>query len=174
MRRSLIAAGATCLLAGQASATETITYKYDALGRLIQSFKDGGAATGTLTNTSFDAADNRSNYAVANTVRILHAGDRIYSADNRFYLTLLANGDLTIIVAAGGSLWSSGTSGQTVDRATFQADGNLVLYSPTNTIVWQSASNGNPAALLAMQNDGNLTITSQSASIAWQSNTGGH
>jgi YD repeat-containing protein len=40
-------------------ATETVTYKYDALGRLVQTTKSGGPANGQQTKTKYDPAGNR-------------------------------------------------------------------------------------------------------------------
>lgn len=47
-----------------AYAAETVTHQYDALGRLTQSTKSGGPATGTQTTTAYDPAGNRSNQTV--------------------------------------------------------------------------------------------------------------
>jgi RHS Repeat len=47
-----------------ADAAETVTHKYDALGRLKQSTKSGGPATGQQTTTTYDPAGNRSNQTV--------------------------------------------------------------------------------------------------------------
>ncbi len=40
-------------------AAETVTHKYDALGRLIQTTKSGGPASGQQTKTKLDPAGNR-------------------------------------------------------------------------------------------------------------------
>jgi hypothetical protein len=40
-------------------AAETVTYKYDALGRLKKTTKAGGPANGQQTKTNHDAAGNR-------------------------------------------------------------------------------------------------------------------
>lgn len=42
----------------------TVSYNYDALGRLISSSVSGGVNNGIATSTTFDTADNRSNYSV--------------------------------------------------------------------------------------------------------------
>lgn len=52
-----IAAGTT--LAAAAEATETIAYRYDARGRLIQVTHAGGANNGANATYSLDKADNR-------------------------------------------------------------------------------------------------------------------
>ena len=41
------------------SAAETVTYKYDARGRLVQVNHSGGPANGTQTTYTHDAASNR-------------------------------------------------------------------------------------------------------------------
>jgi YD repeat-containing protein len=46
-------------------ATETVTYSYDAQGRLIQSVISGTVNNGQSSTTSFDAANNRTNYSVS-------------------------------------------------------------------------------------------------------------
>jgi YD repeat-containing protein len=48
-----------CLVGGPALAAETVTHKYDALGRLKQSTKSGGPANGQQTKTNHDPAGNR-------------------------------------------------------------------------------------------------------------------
>lgn len=64
MRFALILVSGCFLLASQASAVETITYSYDALGRLTGSVTSGGPNSGVSTGTSFDPAGNRSSYSV--------------------------------------------------------------------------------------------------------------
>jgi hypothetical protein len=154
---------------------ETATYQYDALGRLTKSFKQGGGADGVLTTIAHDAADNRSNYSVVNVTRTLHTGDRVYSADNRFYLTLKANGQLAVVTAATSvELWNSGTTTLATDRANFNSDGNLALLNASSMSLWNTSTAGHPASQLAMQNDGNLTIKDPAGTQLWQTNTGGH
>ena len=43
------------------SAAETVTYTYDAQGRLVQVVHSGGPANGTQTTYTQDAAGNRTN-----------------------------------------------------------------------------------------------------------------
>lgn len=47
------------------TATETVTYSYDAQGRLVQSVISGTINNGQTSSTTFDAANNRTNYAVS-------------------------------------------------------------------------------------------------------------
>jgi YD repeat-containing protein len=55
------------MLASVASASETITYTYDALGRVTAVARNGGPNSGVPTATSYDPAGNRTNYTVGNT-----------------------------------------------------------------------------------------------------------
>jgi hypothetical protein len=63
----LCTALAALLVAAPSIAQETVTYTYDALGRLIASSISGGPNNGTQTGTSFDPASNRTNYTVTGT-----------------------------------------------------------------------------------------------------------
>jgi hypothetical protein len=52
-------------VAGESAASETKTYGYDVLGRLVSVGVSGGASNGVSVSTAFDPAGNRTNYAVA-------------------------------------------------------------------------------------------------------------
>ncbi|HEY0314338.1 MAG TPA: hypothetical protein VGC56_17830 [Allosphingosinicella sp.] len=60
---SLICA-ALFLTASAVSATETITYTYDAKGRLVKVERTGTVNNGVTTQYTHDHADNRSNVTV--------------------------------------------------------------------------------------------------------------
>lgn len=62
--RHIIAAG-LALLPAAAFAGETVTYTYDAKGRLTQVAHSGSINNGQTSTYAFDAADNRVSYAVA-------------------------------------------------------------------------------------------------------------
>ena len=55
---------AALLAATSLSAAETVTYTYDALGRLVKVEHAGGSNSGMQQTTTFDPAGNRSNYTV--------------------------------------------------------------------------------------------------------------
>ena len=59
MRAKYLAAAALALLPTIASASETVTYSYDAKGRLTQVTHSGGPNDGAVAAYGFDAADNR-------------------------------------------------------------------------------------------------------------------
>lgn len=62
MRRMITVASATAVLAataGAALASETITYTYDAKGRLVKVEHAGSVNNGLMSNYTFDKTDNR-------------------------------------------------------------------------------------------------------------------
>ena len=59
--RTIIAILTIVLLGAAAYASETITYRYDARGRLVQVNHTGTVNNNVVTNYSYDKADNRSN-----------------------------------------------------------------------------------------------------------------
>ena len=66
MRSLLISVSVIALMVPfGAGATETVTYSYDAQGRLVQSVISGTVNNGQTSSTSFDAANNRTNYSVS-------------------------------------------------------------------------------------------------------------
>lgn len=67
-RNLLIGALPLLTMTTSALAAETVTYTYDALGRLVTSTVSGGPTDGTNTAIQYDPAGNRSNYAVTGSV----------------------------------------------------------------------------------------------------------
>jgi YD repeat-containing protein len=66
MRSLLISVSVVALMVPfGVNATETVTYSYDAQGRLIQSVISGTVNNGQSSSTTFDAANNRTNYSVS-------------------------------------------------------------------------------------------------------------
>lgn len=55
---------ATALCAAAAVAGETITYSYDARGRLVRVVRTGSVNNNVTANYSYDKADNRTNVNV--------------------------------------------------------------------------------------------------------------
>lgn len=58
--RAILALVILILIGAAASATEVVTYAYDARGRLVQVHHSGGANPNAVTNYTYDKADNRS------------------------------------------------------------------------------------------------------------------
>ncbi len=59
--RRLIVFGTLLLASAPAEASETITYSYDALGRLVQVTRSGTVNNGASATYSYDPANNRTN-----------------------------------------------------------------------------------------------------------------
>jgi hypothetical protein len=59
--KALVAILILLALGAAAYASETITYKYDARGRLVQVNRQGSVNNNVVTNYSYDKADNRTN-----------------------------------------------------------------------------------------------------------------
>jgi len=53
------------------AATETFTYQYDALGRLVGAAAAGGPENATVTAIGYDKAGNRTSYAVTGASSIV-------------------------------------------------------------------------------------------------------
>lgn len=62
--RRLLVAAALVGTAAAAFASETITYRYDARGRLIKVERSGSVNNGVNSNYSHDKADNRTNKTI--------------------------------------------------------------------------------------------------------------
>ena len=72
MRAILIfAASAAALVSAAAQAGETVTYSYDAKGRLTQVQHAGGPTDGLTSSYAFDAADNRSSSQVTGVKQMI-------------------------------------------------------------------------------------------------------
>lgn len=55
---------ALVLLAAPAAASETVTYTYDALGRLVKVEHAGGRNENVVVDLAYDPANNRQSYVV--------------------------------------------------------------------------------------------------------------
>lgn len=60
--RRIILGSLPLIAAGPANASETITYTYDALGRLTANVASGGPSSGANTAIQYDPAGNRTTY----------------------------------------------------------------------------------------------------------------
>lgn len=61
---ALVIVGAVTL-ASAALAAETVTYRYDARGRLVKVERSGSVNNGVNTSYTYDKADNRTNKTVS-------------------------------------------------------------------------------------------------------------
>src|SRR5690348_2520375 len=66
--------GASLCAVSSAWAAETVTYTYDALGRMTQVQAAGGPASGVQRTYQFDAAGNRTNFALTGAASSANVG----------------------------------------------------------------------------------------------------
>ena len=59
--RAIFVFGTALLASASAHASETITYQYDALGRLVQVTRTGSVNNGASATYTYDPANNRTN-----------------------------------------------------------------------------------------------------------------
>lgn len=168
------------------TAGETITYSYDALGRLVSTTHSGSVNNGLQSRYVHDKADNRTNVAVSGagragpapggtyveTATILYPGESIVSPDGRFRLVAQADGNLVLYQSGNVVLWHSETSGRSMRATVMQADGNLVVYDANNVASWSSQTQA-AGTSLHMQSDGNVVIYRSGGVPIWSTNTGG-
>ena len=161
-----------CLaIASSATVAETVTYKYDALGRLSKSCILVGPAAlqGRSVDVAFDKADNRSNLKSNIWAFRLNAGQQLTSPNSQYALTMQSGGNL-VLTGPSGTMWSSGTS-SAGSYVQLQTDGNLVVYSSANAPLWASNTAGYDCARLQVQNDGNVVIVAAGETPVWATGT---
>ena len=88
-----------------------------------------------------------------------------------FDVTLQDDGNL-VLSDDGKAVWSTGTNGQGVERATLQNDSNFVLYTGSGEAKWDSKTNkSKDGARLVLQADRNLVVYSADGEALWASDT---
>lgn len=175
-----------CFSAVPASASETVTYTYDALGRLVAVQTSGTVNNGQDVTISYDAAGNRTNYTVTGAgaaTPTLSIGNATATEGGSLVFTVTlspsAVGTVTVNYAtANGSAVEPGdytassgmltfTAGQTSQTITVPTvDDSLTEPSETMTVSLSGATGG--AAIGAASATG--TINDNDASI-WGSFT---
>jgi exopolysaccharide biosynthesis protein len=114
--------------------------------------------------------------AEANTIiaggTILHSGDWRVSTNNRYKLTMQADGNLVLYRTVDNTaVWNASTFGAG-NYAYMQTDGNLVVYNSAGTYIWTTWTGQNPGAFLDLQDDGNLVVYSPTGTALWNTQTG--
>jgi hypothetical protein len=74
----------------------------------------------------------------------LRAGQRLYSDNNRYFATLLPDGNFAVFANDGTSraIWATWTGGRGVTQAVLHPGGNFVLYTAANVPVWEAKTGG--------------------------------
>ena len=132
--KNWMAVGAGCLCAsGMAYASQTVTYAYDALGRLTQSQTQGGAGSGTTQFFQYDPAGNRKQY------------------QSLLQVALSMNSSVVNLTASGARL--------TVDISNPSASGTVTYTENGAFLGSASVANGQATVILEGLSKGTHTIT---------------
>lgn len=100
----------------------------------------------------------------------LQSGDSLYSANQKFRLTMQGDGNL-VLHYNDVPTWASNTWGRGDSFLILQGDSNLVIYTHTGVPTWASASSWNKGGdRFVVQGDGNMVIYAGSTPV-WQSDT---
>ena len=146
MRRTVLLLAATAL-AGAAMAAETITYSYDARGRLVTVSHAGSVNAGITTSYTIDKADNRTNRTVtgASSQPVLSIADASGTEGQTLSFTVTRSGptDGAVSVAwatASGSAASPGDFQQGSGTLSFAAGETAKTISVTTVDDLQAES----------------------------------
>ncbi|MBX7225290.1 MAG: hypothetical protein K1X55_04620 [Chitinophagales bacterium] len=104
------------------------------------------------------------------TNQVLNFGEKLYSSNGYYYLTMQTDGNLVLYNKKNHPIWASNTNGTDARYAIMQGDGNLVLYNENGRPIWATATDGNPNSFLIIQDDRNLVIYQDETPI-WASGT---
>lgn len=168
---SLLAVAASTTL-GTAWAAETITYTYDALGRLVAVQSSGTVNNGQNVTTTFDAAGNRTNYTVTGvgpaTPTLTISNASVTEGGNLVFTVTLspsASGTVTVNYATA--------NGSAIAGSDYTADSNTLTFtagqtSKTITIATTDDSSAESAETMTVT----LSSATGGASIGTATGTG--
>ena len=136
-RRSILALGLLVsgfLLIYTAGASETITYSYDARGRLVKVVRSGTVNNGVSACYSYDKADNRSNVTVATSSDCGTPPPSFAIND----ISVTEGGNLVFTVTRTGSTSSSfsvdfATANGTASGADYTANSGTLTFAAADT-----------------------------------------
>jgi len=174
------------LVSSAAPASETQTYRYDALGRLISSTASGGPNSGTQVDTQFDPAGNRLRYQVASGggagCTLAAASDAASNDDSTVYTYVERLGDCSSAVSVDYSVQVLSNGASYTSAAWFGGFGATPTSGPIQPTeanparrwirVWSSYGSvqpGNPLVLRVTWRvtSGNATLSRASSLITF-------
>lgn len=120
-------------LSSAAWATETVTYTYDANGRLVKAVHTGTVNNGSQSAISYDATDNRSTFVSGTGVGVLSVADTTASEGSALNFVVTRTGDASTAVSANyGTANGSATAG--ADYTATSGTVNFAVGETTKTI----------------------------------------
>jgi hypothetical protein len=74
----------------------------------------------------------------------LRPGQLLHSDNNRYFATLLADGNFAVFANDGTSraIWATWTGGRGITQAVLHPGGNFVLYTADNRPIWETKTGG--------------------------------
>lgn len=149
--KTIVAAGGALIIAassvGAASASETVTYVYDAKGRLVSVTHTGSVNNNVASNYTYDAADNRINVTVngvpTGTLSSSSPTNTCTLGSNgictlTIYWTISSGSPGNVIVKVGSPqtvFASSGAGGGSQDAPWIQAGGSTFYLYADSTLI---------------------------------------
>jgi YD repeat-containing protein len=120
--------GAALACAAAAMASETITYRYDARGRLVKVDHTGNVNNGITTSYTYDKAENRAN-VTEGTTHVFSIGDATATEGNLLTFTVTKTGTTTqsclvYYATVDGSATAPADYGSATGPLIFSAGGN--------------------------------------------------
>jgi hypothetical protein len=142
LRKLVSVAAVAVALSSSAWAAETVSYTYDALGRLTVVSHSGTVNSGVQSTTSFDAADNRTNYTVTGVSGgVLSVADASASEGSPVIFTVSRAGPAASAVAVSYAT-SNGTAAAGSDYTATSGTLNFASGETTKTISVPTTSDG--------------------------------
>jgi len=144
-------------------------------GNLVMYQADGATAVWSSGRTGdiFTATSTGSDRINVNQSQV--ANTYLQSADGRYRLLLIGDGNWVLYGPGYHVLWANWANGTNGAYIVLQPDGNMVEYLSNHaTAVWASLTTGYGGAYVVVQNDGNVVMyQSNGATAVWGTSTGG-
>lgn len=101
----------------------------------------------------------------------MRPGQSRTSRNGQYKLQQQTDGNLVLVHAQRGPIWSSNTARSAGARAVMQHDGNLVVQDLDNKAVFASGTDGTGASFVVVQDDGNVVVYDTANKALWSTRT---
>jgi YD repeat-containing protein len=173
----LFLATSFCALATAATASETTTYTYDALGRLVATSSSGSVNNGLTTSIAYDPAGNRQSYAVsgasASPPPAAGCGTTVgIGGGSNTSATAQADGSYLVTKTDGGSGWNAEAVSSQGLSGPFALRFSIPAGNPSNVAAGVSRNPGASASYatidygFSMQPDGLFWVYASGNAVA--------
>jgi len=150
LRRAAVCTAGLVLLASPASATETITYTYDAQGQVIAVDRSGSVNSGDAVDITYDKAGNRTNYLSADsTTAFLSIGNASVTEGGSLSFTVTRSGYTSSAVSVNYAS-ASGTATSGTDFTAVSNTLNFTSGQTTKTVTVNTTDDTSPESAETM------------------------